>query len=182
MSEGREHGERELERPEALLRLGELSLDEFWWATSTPAPLAGMPYPRVFDWSLAWAAGFGAVIGLHQEPAFDPTPLSIERHLLQDLYGGALPTDSTRETEAVLDAVRAGMRHLDEGVGVIVHCAGGTGRTGTVVGGILVCVGFELGLVKRWLNDLHRARGRAGWPESSWQADVLDRVRDELLE
>lgn len=49
----------------------------------------------------------------------------------------------------------------------------GTGRTGTVIGASLVALGHPPDTVIPHLDALHRARGRAGWPESKWQAELV---------
>jgi hypothetical protein len=68
---------------------------------------------------------------------------------------------------------------LDDGLGVIVHCAGGTGRSGTVVGAVLVSLGGAPDTVTAWLDAVHILRGRPGWPESPWQTDALRVLRSE---
>ena len=50
---------------------------------------------------------------------------------------------------------------------------GGRGRTGTVIGATLVRLGHDPETVVAHLNRLAVARGRRGWPESPWQAEVL---------
>jgi hypothetical protein len=156
-------------------RLADLGLGEFWWAVDRPAPLAGMPYPLALDWRALDAHGFLVVVALHDGPPYDPDPLAVERFVLEDLQGGRHPTDPGHETELVLGAVACAHRHLAGGRGVAVHCAGGTGRSGTVVGGTLVSLGHDVDRVAGWLHAVHRARGSAaGWPESSWQREVLD--------
>lgn len=63
--------------------------------------------------------------------------------------------------------------HLRASNGVAVHCHGGTGRTGTVIGAVLVRLGHDPEEVCDWLHQVHVARGRDGWPESDWQQSVL---------
>ena len=60
------------------------------------------------------------------------------------------------------------------GEGVAVHCGFGTGRTGTVIGCILKILGFESRQILEHLDELHKARGRPGWPESPWQARLVE--------
>ncbi|MFO0568732.1 MAG: hypothetical protein U0263_23925 [Polyangiaceae bacterium] len=52
-------------------------------------------------------------------------------------------------------------------------CAGGTRRTGTVLGSILVRSGHEPERVVAYFDAVHRARGCGGWPEAAWQAEVV---------
>jgi hypothetical protein len=153
---------------------------EFWWARVSPVPLAGMPFPRArLDWVALHDAGFRTVVCLTADaPGYDAAPLTVVGVALEDLYGGRSPADAVAERDAVRRAVLTVRSLLDRGDGVVVHCAGGTGRTGTVVGGALVAAGEPVGDVARWLDTVHRARGRHGWPESPWQRDVLTDFAD----
>jgi hypothetical protein len=148
---------------------------EFYWVILAPHPLAGMPYPR---WDLPWTsladAGFGAVLSL--EPgAFDPSPLvRLDPIALQDLVRGGDPIDPVKEKQRVTQASSAVVATLNSGMGVVVHCAGGRGRTGTVIGCALRQFGHGPDEVVDYLDRLHRARGRqGGWPESPWQAALV---------
>jgi protein-tyrosine phosphatase len=152
--------------------------DDFYWVLESPVPLAGMRYPTPrTPWHDLFATGFRRVICLEgQGPAYDPFPLTVgQRTSLQDLYGGAIPRHAEREERLIHQAVWAVVRQWQAGEGVIVHCAGGTGRTGTVLGCVLRAVGVSPVRVIAYLDHLHRARGRAGWPESPWQAQVVQR-------
>ena len=53
------------------------------------------------------------------------------------------------------------------------HCSGGIGRTGTVIGAVLVSLGIDAPDVVAWLDAVQKLRGRPGWPESPWPADAL---------
>ena len=50
---------------------------------------------------------------------------------------------------------------------------GRRGRTGTVIGVALVHLGHDPEAVIEYLHQLAVGRGRRGWPESQWQADVV---------
>jgi len=50
---------------------------------------------------------------------------------------------------------------------------GGRGRTGTVIGVVLVRLGHDPDAVIDYLHQLAVGRGRRGWPESAWQAEVV---------
>jgi hypothetical protein len=50
---------------------------------------------------------------------------------------------------------------------------GGRGRTGTVIGVALVRLGHDPDAVIEYLHQLAVGRGRRGWPESPWQAEVV---------
>jgi Tyrosine phosphatase family len=143
-----------------------------------PAPLAGMPYPSPrTPWQHLAAAGFRHVICLESHgPAYDPSPLTIShRTTLQDLYGSRWPRHPEQEERRIHEAVQAAVTRLQTAEGVVVHCAGGTGRTGTVIGCVLRTLGFSAGEAIAYLNSLHQARGRSGWPESVWQSEVTQR-------
>jgi protein-tyrosine phosphatase len=132
--------------------------------TDTPAPLAGMRFPAPdTDWRALHHRRFAVVIRLH--PAdYDPAPLVAHDLVLEDLYGGATPADPAREKRRVWEAARLAAQHVAHGDGVIVHCLGGKGRTGTV----LVCALRELGRSTDDAIDTVRAQ-RPQWPESPWQ-------------
>lgn len=91
---------------------------------------------------------------------------------LEDLFHGGPPRDAAAELELVRRQVNSVLQRLTAGARVVVHCAGGTGRTGTVLGCVLVRLGHEPERVVEYLGGVHRARGRAGWPEAEWQAEV----------
>jgi protein-tyrosine phosphatase len=135
-----------------------------------------MAYPA---WPPRWAemsaAGFAHVVCLTADRfPYDPAPLNrLHAVRLADLYGGLEPGHPEEERRRIGAAVSACLRPLLAGEGVVVHCAGGTGRTGTVLGCILRSLGFSGGEAIHYLDRLHRARGQDGWPESGWQARVV---------
>jgi hypothetical protein len=159
--------------------LGNLCVpDDLYWIARHPVALAGMSYPGRADWALLHEDGIGHVVCLsHDEPAYDPAPCTITAIRLQDLVSGGDPSDPTRESALVEEAATDVVEHLERGIGVAVHCMGGRGRTGTVVGVALVRLGHEPDAIVEHLDRIAKARGRRGWPESPWQAAV---VRSEL--
>jgi len=136
--------------------------------TENPAPLAGMRFPQPdTDWQALHRRGFVLVIRLH--PAeYDPAPLVAEDFTLEDLYGGRAPSDAAAEQQRIWDAARLAAQHLTRGEGVVVHCLGGKGRTGTV----LACALQVLG---RSTDDAIETvrKHRPEWPESPWQEEVV---------
>lgn len=133
-----------------------------------PAPLAGMPYPTPdLDWQALYDRGFGVVVRLHAGD-YDAAPLSVFDLPLVDLHGGAAPDDPDAERERVWEAARAAADAVGRGTGVVVHCVGGTGRTGTVV----ACALRLFGRSAEEAIEIVQAQ-RPGWPESPWQEQVV---------
>jgi len=92
---------------------------------------------------------------------------------VHEKYGGVVPELASREhLKNLMPVVREALAH---GEGVVVHCAGGRGRTGTVLGATLVSLGFAPAEVVAHLDLVHKARGTSGWPESPWQSAILQR-------
>lgn len=131
------------------------------------APPPGLPFEVLAD------LGLTDIVSLLGAPGYDPRPLAGHQVLLQDLHGGQLPDDVAGEQAMVGRAVLAVVELLDAGRSVVVHCRAGIGRTGLVVGAVLVASGHSPDDVEAWLDDVQRARGAAGWPESPWQREVL---------
>ena len=152
-----------------------LGLDMFWYAITAPVPLAGMPLPDdSTDWKGLSARGFEWVVALETHSLYQPDPLRRKPVQLQDLAGNGVPSDPVREAQLVKEAASFVLDRLEAGEGVVVHCWGGTGRTGTVIGRVMVELGCNADEVARWLDTLHRARGRwRHWPESPWQRTML---------
>ena len=134
----------------------------------TPALLAGMAYPEEdTDWDALHRRGFRRLVRLHPSD-YDAAPLAVADIALEDLYGGRAPTDAGAERERVLEAARVAATHVRAGEGTLVHCVGGTGRTGTV----LACA---LRLLGHSFDDAVAAvrHGRPHWPESPWQEETV---------
>jgi len=132
-----------------------------------------MAYPRPSTpWEVIKKAGFQHVVCLAEDQVgYDPAPLKILYCVeLEDLYHGGLPVDPKWEDHLIRQAVAIAAERLLAGEGVVIHCMGGTGRTGTVIGCLLRHIGFPAQEVVAYLDGLNQARGRSGWPESFWQA------------
>jgi len=152
--------------------------EEFYIVLESPGRLAGMVLPsEQTPWDRLAGEGFRYVVCLTDDvPPYDPSPVEVLHSVcLEDLYGGIAPTDPVREAEWIVGAVDRVAAALRSGHGVIVHCAGGTGRTGTVIGGVLRRFGHSADEVRGYLDRLHHHRG-AGWPESTWAGSLLDRI------
>jgi hypothetical protein len=155
--------------------IGELCIpDDLYWIAREPVAIAGMPYPGRANWHALHERGIGHVVCLtHDAAPYDPAPCSVTSFRLQDLVSGDPPRDPPGQRAVVLDAARDVRKHIDRGIGVAVHCMGGRGRTGTVIGATLVGLGHDPDDVIAHLDRLAQARGRRGWPESAWQAERL---------
>lgn len=155
--------------------------EEFYTVLDAPGRLAGMVRPSVrTPWDRLAHDGFRFVVCLtDDEPPYDPSPIELLHAVgLEDLYGGISPTNSDGEGERVVEAVDRIVGVLRLGDGVIVHCTGGTGRTGAVIGGVLRRFGHSASEVRSYLDRLNRRRG-AGWPESCWAGSLLDRIKPD---
>jgi polymorphic toxin system DSP-PTPase phosphatase-like protein len=145
-----------------------------WWALTGTARLAGMSAPPDgFPFSFLRERGLDVIVSLIGPGSYDPAPLESRAHKLQDLAGGAVPDDAAAEEREVRRAAAAITSVLEQGRGVAVHCRMGVGRTGLVIGSVLVAAGHDPAAVTSWLDAVQRRRGVRGWPESPWQADLL---------
>jgi protein-tyrosine phosphatase len=150
--------------------------DDAYWILKAPAPLLGMARPTPSTpWNELWKLGVRRVACLTDDaPAYDPAPLTFVCAVgLQDLYGGIYPDSPEVEAEKIRTAASAVLAALDRGEGVAVHCAGGTGRTGTVLGSVLVMFGIPAADVIAHIQAVNKLRGGRRWPESSWQQELL---------
>jgi len=146
-----------------------------WWALRESAQLAGTRLPGAdFDFDEASARGLTHLVSLTGTVTTDCSPLIGSAFDLEDLYERDGPSDPTHELRRVGEAAEAVRSLVAQGHGVLVHCLGGTGRTGTVVGAVLVSLGHPVDDVAQWLDQIHKQRGQAGWPESPWQRTALD--------
>jgi hypothetical protein len=137
----------------------------------TPALLAGMAYPRrETDWDELYRQGFRRLVRLHPGD-YDAAPLVVHDVALEDLFGGGSPRDPVAEERRVRKAAGLAVDFVVRGEGVLVHCVGGTGRTGTV----LACALRRLGHTADEAIGIVREQ-RPHWPESAWQEDVVRRM------
>ena len=159
--------------------IGPLSVPgDLWWVCAEPTPLAGMAYPRAGVWDTLAARGFRHVVDLTRDTAkYDATPLTSHASHLSDLIGRRHPPDAERDEARIRVAGALVAELWTAGEGVIVHCHGGRGRTGSVIGTALVLLGHEPESVVDWLHRVQRTRGRRGWPEQRWQAEVVRRAQ-----
>ena len=150
---------------------------DFYTIFTDPAPLAGMRYPdRNTPWTELEKMGFKHLINLTGNPmSTSPHPLQVLKIVdLDDLYGGGLPRCPERDRAYIHEAAEAVVEKLMLGEGVIVHCEGGTGRTGTVLGCVLRMLGVPAEQVVAYLDRITWFRTDHGWPESPWQEEVVE--------
>lgn len=147
---------------------------ELYFLARQPVALAGMAYPARVDWNALYDEGLRRVVCLtHDEAPYDPAPLTITAIALQDLYTGYVPDDPDAERARIARAATVVVDYINAGEGVAVHCRGGRGRAGTVIGCALVLLGHEPDAVVAHLDRIHTIRGKGGWPESAWQAETV---------
>ena len=92
---------------------------------------------------------------------------------LENLSHGYRPVDPEREERLVRQATAVIRDKMDEGEGIVVHCIGGRGRTGTVLGCVLKDLGFSADEVVNYLDEINMYRRFRGWPETEWQAEMV---------
>jgi Tyrosine phosphatase family len=141
-------------------------------------PLVAMYQPNsATRWDELHELGIHQVLRLSEESQpYDPAPLRMLGMIpLEDLNRGGEPTDPEHEERQLNDAVRLLKSGLKQG-GVVIHCVGGRGRTGTVIGGFLHSLGIAYEEIPGMLDRAYKDAGRPGWPESPWQGEVIGRI------
>jgi len=139
-----------------------------------PGILGGMPKPdRKTDWNALSKIGFKYVVNVESDkPLYDPAPLTFLKcvELQNDM-----PANPKMELIYINEIVDRAERKIMSGHGVLVHCFGGRGRSGTVIGCILKRLNYKSKDIIKYLNKLHKQRGKEGWPEFTWQAEVVEK-------
>ena len=148
------------------------------------ALLAGMPMPqnnRV--WNELYAREIESVICLtHDEVPYLPSPVKVLKACeLIDQYDNSScdinksKTEMKEERDKIRTVVDIAFHEVSQGRSLVVHCLGGTGRTGTILAGLLRESGHSWKETKNMMNEINIIRGRSpgGWPESTWQQDLI---------
>ena len=138
--------------------------------------LAGMPRPRDNNqWQALYDQGIQNVVCLMDDkPWYDPAPLKLLTAVrLDDLVGNGFPTDEETEKVRIADVVDKVVKKIESGESVVIHCAGGTGRTGTVMGCVLRQMGYDAKSVFSVMDQINELRN-GGWPESDWQRELIE--------
>jgi hypothetical protein len=130
------------------------------------------------DWNKMSSIGFRWVIcACSKNPGYNPFPLKFLAAIdLTDLSDGGPPDNARAEFKQIAAIASKAFLKLNEG-GILVHCEGGRGRTGTIIGAILRHCGYGAAEVIDFLNAAYVAAGRPCWPESPWQSQVVERVK-----
>jgi protein-tyrosine phosphatase len=142
--------------------------------------LAGMPIPgeKPQLWEKLQEKGILNVFCLtHDLAPYSPqkgVSLLAEKQLL-DHFDGVPEADLDQEEIIIREIAERGAHRLSEGESVVAHCRGGTGRTGTVIGGILRIMGYSWEETEAGLISANKLRGKfpGGWPESEWQRELV---------
>jgi Tyrosine phosphatase family len=127
-------------------------------------PLVAMYQPNsATRWDELHELGIHQVLRLSEESQpYDPAPLRMLGMIpLEDLNRGGEPTDPEHEERQLNDAVRLLKSGLKQG-GVVIHCVGGRGRTGTVIGGFLHSLGIAYEEIPGMLDRAYKDAGRPG--------------------
>jgi len=148
------------------------------------APLFGMPNPSFLSendrnrlFKELHKAGVRVIINLTKSNScVCPDSLDFEYHVFPLTDRGPEPD----EMGIFWNAVEHTMTALKYGQGVVIHCQGGTGRTGTVLGCVLRKLEKGSGNeIVAWLGKLNARRGRT-WPESDIQGDLVKNCKPDI--
>lgn len=132
------------------------------------------------NWQNLYDEGFRHAVCLCSEnPKYDPAPLQLSIAVeLDDLAETPLPFKPVQEAKRIKEIAKWVVDRLQAGEGVLVHCAAGRGRTGTVIGAALRILGHPAEEIIDHLDQVHGLRNAKEWPEAKWQADLVGGIPD----
>jgi hypothetical protein len=117
-------------------------------------------------------------------PVYNPSPLEFLQSLeLEDLSGGKLSSNRAAEFEKIAEIAAKAYSKLKEG-GILIDCAGGRGRTGTIIGAMLLHCGYGPEEIIDFLDTTYKGAGRlAGKPMAigSHQTPAPNRAKSASL-
>lgn len=139
--------------------------------------LSGMPFPSDETlWDQLQDFGIHFMLCLtHNRAPYNPGPIGVEASKLDDQNGGAGPADPVAEEKEIRRLTALVVDKLKKGESVVIHCVGGTGRTGTLMAAALREMGYTPDEVLKAMEQANRLRekGAKGWPESQWQRNLI---------
>lgn len=138
--------------------------------------LSGMPFPKDDTlWDQLQDFGIHFVLCLTHGRAPYQSPLEIESSKLDDQNKGAGPADPVSEEKEIRRLTDLIVGKMKKGESVVIHCVGGTGRTGTIMAAALREWGYKLEDVLEAMEKVNELRGKGekGWPESDWQMNLI---------
>jgi len=138
--------------------------------------LTGMPFPSAEKlWDQLQDFGIHFVLCLTHAQAPYQSPLEVEAASLDDQNGGAGPEDPEKEEKEIRRLTHLVVEKMKKGESVVIHCVGGTGRTGTIMAAALREWGYGIDEVLAAMEKVNimRGKGEKGWPESSWQMNLI---------
>ena len=148
-----------------------------YWVLGGKAALFGMPHPNRLArdgqkdlFKRLQNAKVQVIINLSGRRYANPDPNWFDYQEFFITDGG--PMDG--EQNILWAAVAYVVKSLKAGKSVVIHCEGGTGRTGVTIGCVLCKLGKGTGQdIAIWLSELNNRRPGKRWPEASIQGKIV---------
>jgi hypothetical protein len=143
--------------------MGIRSISFSTWKSTVRLERRAGPGQRWFSTGFRWV-----ICAYSEDPGYNPFPLKfLARIGLTDLSEGSQPDNRDAEFEQISATASQAFLKLNEG-GILVHCVGERGRTGTIIGAILRHCGYGATEVTDFLNAAYVGAGRPkGCPRKS---------------
>ncbi|MDA3850894.1 MAG: tyrosine-protein phosphatase [Spirochaetaceae bacterium] len=140
--------------------------------------LAGMPMPGSDPGLFNDLASLGIKHNFcttHDEAPYDSTPLTQLSVKLADSVKGLSEKELLAEEKKIRFLVERMTEVLQQGGSGVCHCKGGTGRTGTLMAGTLMQLGYPTDQILKAMEEINvfRGKGEHGWPELDWQMQLI---------